>query len=102
MWKLYHSAPYGSRIDYNWRWVSVPGMWFVHDQQKWVKDGEQVNCRYASLHHKKPKSVKAFMRYLKKHPELKGHKVTLVNRYYYTSDDFGTWWFDYHIDAVFE
>ena len=102
MWKLYHSAPYGSRIDYNWLWVSVPGMWFVHDQQKWVNQAEVINRLrfWPESVHVKPKSIKAFMRYLRKHPELKGHKVRFENvrldnkRYPFK--------YDYDVEAVFE
>lgn len=95
MWKLHYSAPHGHRVDYRWLWVIVPGMWYNYDQQKWIKDGEPFDCGRASTCHVKPKSIKAFMRYLKKHPELKGHRVIFVNRWY--SPDYY-----YDVEAVFE
>lgn len=93
MWKLSYSAPKGCRINHGWCHVTVYGLWFSKTQQKWVKD---LDGGYCSNCDSKPKSIKAFTRYLNKHPELRGYKVVFANRHY---DSRG---FDFDIEAVWE
>ena len=56
-----------------------PFLWWCYKTRQWVDDVKKlpqggstnVRCR----------SYKAFLRHLKKHPELKGYQVILMNRY---------------------
>ncbi len=87
MWKLTYEAPVGSRIDHSWMWVQVEELiedqkplWWVYSLRRWSEVNESVSHLGYSNSHCKPQSVKAFKRYLEKHPELKGYRVVLCNR----------------------
>jgi hypothetical protein len=78
MWQVYYEAPKGHRVNrYFWQ-VTVRGLWFEYASGTWKKEAKGD---YSS-HHKLPKTKKAFERYLKNHPELKGYEVILVNNFY--------------------
>ena len=98
MWKLTYDAPYGRRINrYWWEVTTYPTkseqreLWWVYSLNKWATHSTGTS----STHHNKPKSIKAFKRYLEKHPELKGYEVVLVNKYY--TEDHG-----FNVSAVWE
>lgn len=57
-----------------------PSLWWYEDQQKFLphqKDGKS-NC---SNYSKPIRTLRAFKRFLRKHTELQGREVRLVNRY---------------------
>lgn len=53
-------------------------------KELWVVDSEEDNYSYqwSASCSKSIKTLRAFRRYLKKHPELKGHKIMLNNKFY--------------------
>lgn len=73
-------APLGRR--YLRRWImgitSFDGIWWCYETKRWVKDLKDAPGAASS--HVPCKSYKAFMRHIRKHPELKGHEVILVSR----------------------
>jgi hypothetical protein len=78
-------APKGARVLRHWfmgiTTFSIdgnPSLWWCRKTKKWVTgefltDGgsSHVDCR----------SYRAFLRHLRKHPELKGYEVVLVSRF---------------------
>ena len=71
-------ASKGSRILNRFLWVEVYGYMFYYPQREWLRDppdeyeysSSSVRCR----------SFRAFKRFARKHPELKG-KLRLVSRF---------------------
>ena len=81
MWKISYDAPKGFRVNrYFWAVTTFSGLWYCEAFDKWVS-GEDASTSSYSTHHHKPKTTKAFIRYLNKHPELKGVEVILVCNY---------------------
>lgn len=60
-------------------------MWFSHTLRRWIPESEYAKTPGAlGTHHDgtgAPKTHRAFKRYLRKHPELKGCEVWHVSRY---------------------
>lgn len=71
--------PKGQRIHRYFIWVTAkPGLWWVPSIRKWkysneIKDVDCQSCYPC-------RTVKAFKRHIRKHPEIKG-RATLVSRY---------------------
>lgn len=80
MWKLTYDAPRGLRVNrYFWSITTFgSGLWWCYESEKWVTDTSNSR-KGVSTHCHGPKTTKAFLRYLKKHPELKGEDVVFVN-----------------------
>lgn len=102
MWKLTYDAPYGKRINRYWRVLQVckthpnqEDMWWDRKSNKWSTVRQESGTGYVCGKDPRPKSIKAFLRYLIKHPELKGYEVILRNRYYMPD-------YSYHVSAVWE
>lgn len=85
MWQLTFTAPRGHRIHYDFLWVEARGMCFEKASQQW-KPHTEARPPYSSSH-VGPRTVKAFQRYLRKHPELQGHTVYLIHRSYIPDTD---------------
>lgn len=102
MWKLEYSAPRGLRTNRGFSGVVVldDNVWYSYQHSKWLPY-EDVGVEGFSTLHYKPKTTKAFKRYLKKHPELKPYKVVLVHRHY-TVDKCGKFLYDLNITAHWE
>lgn len=70
-------APLGQR--YLRRWIigitTFDGLWWCYETKRWVKEP-----KVSASTHFDCKSYKAFLRHIRKHPELKGHEVILVSR----------------------
>lgn len=60
-------------------------MWYCEDINKWGETDSFPTGSSYSTHHHGPKTTKAFLRYLNKHPELKGVEVVFVHHCYYDS-----------------
>ena len=78
MWKITYDKPAGERCNKLGLWIQVYGdvCWWNYDQRKWLPDPSGA-CSNA----KGCKTLKAFKRHLRKHPELKGQEVILCSRY---------------------
>lgn len=86
MWKLEYEAPRGHRIDLGWFGVTSFGdKVYNATTNKWQDGWDEGSC---STHDMKPNSIKAFINYLKRHPELIGEEVLFANRYYTESHGF--------------
>jgi len=83
--ELVYSAPKGCRVKRYFWGIQVEGMWFCKKQHKWVKydeiEGGASNVFQCS-------TERAFIRHIRKHPEIKNQNVWLVNRYYTDSYDY--------------
>ena len=103
MWQLSYDAPKGLRTNRGFWAVMVEGigMWYSNQYQKWLQYDHNHGIKGSSTHDYKPKTKKAFLRYLSKHPELKGHTVVLVHREYIV-DRNGKRMYDLHIRAKWE
>jgi len=78
-WKLTYEAPVGLRTNRGFWGVTVMGNnWFSELTGKW-SDSIVGPC---SNYDHQPKTTKAFLRYLRKHPELQGCDVQLSHRGY--------------------
>ena len=83
MWKLTFEAPIGSRSMKGFDSVTnLDSFWFLTKQGFWSEDSYDIRLEdeIISTHDHSPKSVKAFKRYLRNHPELKGIEVILCHR----------------------
>lgn len=87
MWKITYDAPRGLRVNrYFWAVTTFgAGLWWCYELNKWVTDYPKGMS--ASTHCHGPKTTKAFLRYLNKHPELKGAEVVFVNNQAYDDTD---------------
>lgn len=89
-WELSYTAPRGLRTNRGFTSVTVitsnrSHWWWCQEKGRWITHEEDFNDRRTSHHDLcdgAPKTKKAFARYLRKHPELKGETVMLVNRCY--------------------
>lgn len=89
MWQLKYDAPVGSRVNRGFMWVNAQDMWFHEKIGQWLPD---IDMEYGpvSSGHWGPKTTKAFLRYLRKHPELQTcGEVTLVHREYIADGEGG-------------
>jgi hypothetical protein len=57
-----------------------PSLWWCHATRKWVTITTPMPLGGST--HADCKSYKAFLRHLRKHPELKGYEVYLVSRFH--------------------
>jgi hypothetical protein len=76
--KLLYDQCKGKRIKKQFMWIQVRNpkgrsLWWDTSKKIWGENGN-TNCVTC-------KSVKAFRRHIKKHPELKGCKVILVSEF---------------------
>lgn len=55
--------------------TTFDGLWWCYETKRWVEEPKGSASTHASC-----KSYKAFLRHIRKHPELKGHEVILVSR----------------------
>jgi len=79
-------APHGRRILRNWfmgitvfRNDDRPSLWWCNATRKWVTSNTTMPMGGSS--HVECKSYKAFLRHVRKHPELNGYDVILVSRF---------------------
>lgn len=80
MWKLTYDAPRGMRVNrYFWAVTTTGDLWWCYESKKWVDWENKKGSQGFSTHCSGPKTTKAFLRYLKNHPELKGEEVVFVN-----------------------
>lgn len=94
MWYVTQETPSWDRIHHGFLWVSVDccdpaedSLWFEEASQTWKSLSECTGP--CSSSHLGPRTLKAFRRYLRKHPELKGRRVRLVHRCYVPGADYG-------------
>lgn len=83
---LEFKAPRGQRVHrYFWSatvWDDGPSMWWIDELNAFFPDGSSELKLYSHGNHSRPiRTLRAFKRFLRKHPELKGRTVRLVNRY---------------------
>jgi len=84
---LEFQAPKGQRMHrYFWCatvWDSLePSLWWVDEVNAFVPCKSEPYLKYGASSNSKPiRTLRAFKRFLRKHPELKGRTVRLVNRY---------------------
>ncbi len=79
-------APLGQRILRRWfmgitvfRDDDQPPLWWCHATRKWVTIATPMPLGGST--HADCFSYKAFLRHIRKHPELKGYEVILVSRF---------------------
>jgi hypothetical protein len=79
-------APKGQRILRRWfmgitvfRNDDQPSLWWCFQTKKWVTANTMTPAGAST--HSDCKSYRAFLRHLRKHPELKGYEVILVSRF---------------------
>lgn len=79
-WQFEFEAPSGDRLMKRFAGVTVPmsGKWFNYAAKTWQ---DSTNGERVSNYDERIKSFKAFKRYLRKHPELRGQKITLASRF---------------------
>jgi hypothetical protein len=76
--KIKFTQSKGNRFYKQFIWITTNNsLWWSNLENKWIKNPKDK--MYSSC--KKCKSVKAFKRHLKKHPEIQGNAV-LVSRFY--------------------
>jgi hypothetical protein len=100
-WKLEFDAPKGlrqmrgfdsitiSHPEKNFWWFIGPDRWVdVNNKERPGKGEYEYSCSHHDVWRGAPKTVKAFLRYLRKRPELKGCEVWFVHRgvYYFGSE----------------
>jgi len=67
----------GNRLHKQFIWITTfSNLWWSYKADMWVKD--PVDCVYSST--KRCKSLKAFKRHLRKHPEIRS-KALLVSKF---------------------
>lgn len=86
-WELTYSAPKGVRMNRGFWAVTLQGsgFWYCEDINKWGETDSFPKGSSYSTHYHGPKTTKAFLRYLNKHPELRGVEVVFVHNCYYDS-----------------
>ena len=72
-------APLGQRYLRRWFFgiTNFEGLWWCYETRRWI-DYEKITGSASSC--VPCKSYKAFLRHIRKHPELKGHEVILASR----------------------
>lgn len=87
-WVLEYDAPKGLRTNRGFGSVLLEeiGFWYYRDTGVWAEDRPEGDTGWCSTHHHcyegAPKTTKAFLRYLRKRPYLKGQTVYLNHRCY--------------------
>jgi hypothetical protein len=83
-------APKGQRILRGWfmgitvfRNDDQPSLWWCFQTKKWVTANTPTPAGAST--HSDCKSYRAFLRHIRKHPELKGYEVILVSRFRYNN-----------------
>lgn len=73
-------APHGERIlrRYFMGITTFGGLWWCYETKQWIQDVR--NATGTASTHAPCRTYKAFLRHVRKHPELKGHEVILVSR----------------------
>lgn len=93
MWKFTFKAPSRQRIlgrGFFLVKTETNQLWFSESQKKWVDvysdawkklrgEGRHSNAGPISDGDRSPRTFRGIKRYLKKHPELQGHKVLFYN-----------------------
>jgi hypothetical protein len=76
--KITFQAPVRQRIlrRYILGITTFDGLWWCYETKRWVEEPKSDASTHAPC-----KSYKAFLRHIRKHPELKGHEVILVSRF---------------------
>lgn len=83
-WQITYDAPRGLRTNRGfWALTTFGNLWWCEELGIWTD--VVPKGMGASTHCHGPKTTKAFLRYLRKHPELKGHEVIFVNNSAYES-----------------
>jgi len=70
--------PKGQRIKSGFMWIQVEGMWWQYSTNTWVKDTSRLSSNCSN----RCRTIRAFHRHLRKHPEIRGKYVTLRHREY--------------------
>ena len=78
--KIEFQAPRGSRFlrRYIIGITTFGGLWWCFETKRWVDDVRKAPGRASN--YAPCRTYKAFLRHVRKHPELKGHEVILVSR----------------------
>lgn len=113
-WIFRHHAPVGCRSTKRDLFFAItniqhPDGYLFESDGKWILD---INGVAASSHLRGPKSLRAFKKYLRKHPELDvyGNVMSLCSRYVgfrslpvdqQSEGSNGLENYDFHIDAIF-
>jgi hypothetical protein len=80
-WVLEFEAPVGERLMKRYRSVTTfASLWWCNDKRKFVSVHDPLP-KGGSNHFWPIRSVKAFKRFLRNHPELQGVEVILVSRF---------------------
>lgn len=87
-WKLEYEAPAGLRTNRGFWAVEVKGMWYYQGIKLWAEDTpEGYKDWYSSCDSNGPKTTRAFLSYLRRHPELKGQEVYFSHNGYLQHGD---------------
>jgi len=74
-WSFVFDAPVGERIlKRYWGVTSFEDFWFDREANKWIPSAELDGQRSVGNWDHRPRTFKAFKRYLRKHPELRQMK----------------------------
>ncbi len=86
-WHLEFEAPRGKRLHRYFWCATLMGLhevdlWWCDAENKFLSNDHPSLKLHSHGSHSKPvRTLKAFKRFLRNHPELQGRRVTLVNRY---------------------
>lgn len=86
-WELTFEAKKPNRLHrYFWTasvWDDVePSLWWNDHEGRFLPDGHPAHNEYGCSNCSKPiRTLRAFRRFLRKHPELQGRTVRLTNRF---------------------
>lgn len=112
-WIFRHHAPMGDRQTYKDLFFGVTNITHPEGHLFLVEDGtwsSKWSDQFASSHDRGPMSLRAFKKYLRKHPELEvfGNVMSLCSRYRGLAplsnpepNSDGMYEFDCHIDAIY-
>ena len=75
--RMRYEAPRGQRIKSRFIGIRVKGLWYYLDSEVW---GEAGILQEVYTNIKPCRSIRAFKRFVRKHPEFKG-KMTLLSRF---------------------
>lgn len=87
-WKLEYEAPRGLGTNRGFWAVHAQGLWYYHGVKLWAEDKpEGYTQGYSNCDTNGPKTTRAFIRYLRRHPELKGYEVYFSHNGYLEHGD---------------
>lgn len=90
-WKLEYEAPAGLRTNRGFWAVFVKGHWYYRGVKLWAEDKpEGYKQGYSNCDSDGPKTTRAFLSYLRRHPELKGKEVYFSHNGYLRCGDIVT------------